>query len=202
MITHILELITSLIVSFISSLGYLGIIICMAIESACVPLPSEIIMPFSGFLVYTGRFNIWLVSLAGAFGCVVGSAIAYWAGMVGGRPFVEKYGKYILISHHDLDLADRWFLKYGNFAVFFSRLLPIVRTFISLPAGIARVNFPKFITYTFLGSLPWCYALALFGFKLGENWKSIKYYFHQFDVAVGVVIIAAAIFWIKRHFKK
>lgn len=174
----------------------------MAIESACIPLPSEIIMPFSGFLVYTGRFNIWLVSLSGAFGCVVGSAVAYWAGMVGGRPFVEKYGKYILISHHDLDLADRWFLKYGNFAVFFSRLLPIVRTFISLPAGIARVNFPKFITYTFLGSLPWCYALALFGFKLGENWKSIKYYFHKFDIVIGAIIILAAIFWIRRHFKK
>lgn len=174
----------------------------MAVESACVPLPSEIIMPFSGYLVYLGRFDIWLVSLAGAFGCVVGSVIAYWAGMFGGRPFVEKYGKYILISHHDIDLADRWFLKYGNFAVFFSRLLPIVRTFISLPAGIARVNFPKFIVYTFAGSLPWCYALALFGFKLGENWESIKYYFHKFDIVVGIVIILAAVFWIRRHLRK
>lgn len=174
----------------------------MAIESACIPLPSEIIMPFSGYLVYLGKLDIWLVSLAGAFGCVVGSCAAYFVGMYGGRPFIEKYGKYIFISHKDLDLADRWFLKYENFAIFFSRLLPIVRTFISLPAGIARVNFPRFVIYTFVGSLPWCYALALFGYKLGENWKSLKYYFHKFDIVVGIVIILAFIYWVRRHFLK
>src|SRR3977135_1517859 len=114
MIAKIIELLSVFIVATISRLGYAGIILLMAIESACIPLPSEVIMPFSGYLVYAGRFNIWAVSVAGAFGCVVGSLVAYWVGMCGGRPFIEKYGRYVLISRHDLDLADRWFARYGE----------------------------------------------------------------------------------------
>src|SRR5207244_12115072 len=138
MIARIIELITAFVIATISTLGYTGIVLLMAIESACVPLPSEIIMPFSGYLVYAGRFNLWLVSIAGAVGCVVGSLVAYWVGMYGGRPVIEKYGRYLLISPHDLDLADRWFDRFGEVIVFVSRLLPAMRTLLAVPAVFAR----------------------------------------------------------------
>jgi membrane protein DedA with SNARE-associated domain len=170
MIARIIEIISAFIVATISLLGYGGVVLLMAIESACIPLPSEIIMPFSGYLVSRGEMNLWLVGLAGAVGCVLGSMVAYWVGMYGGRPLIEKYGRYLLISHHDLDLADRWFAKYGEVIVFVSRLLPAIRTFIAFPAGVARMNVPRFIIYTFAGSLPWCIGLAYVGQKLGEQW--------------------------------
>jgi len=204
MVARILEILTAFIVATISTLGYGGIVLLMAIESACVPLPSEIIMPFSGYLVYTGRFNIWLVSIAGAFGCVVGSLVAYWVGMFGGRPLIEKYGKFILLSKHDLDLADRWFDRFGEAIVFISRLLPAIRTFIAFPAGVARMNLKKFIIYTFAGSLPWCLGLAYVGQKLGEQWDKdprLKTLFHRFDFVIGIVILLAATWWIWRHVK-
>src|SRR5437588_5571021 len=169
MIGRIIEILSAFIIATISTLGYAGIVLLMVIESACIPLPSEIIMPLSGYLVYTGRFNIWLVSVAGAFGCVVGSLIAYWVGMYGGRPLIEKYGKYLLISHHDLNLADRWFDRFGEAIVFASRLLPAIRTFIAFPAGVARMNLKKFILYTFAGSLPWCLELTYVGPNLREQ---------------------------------
>jgi membrane protein DedA with SNARE-associated domain len=176
----------------------------MGIESACIPLPSEIIMPFSGYLVYTGRFSLWGVAVAGAVGCVLGSIVAYYVGMYGGRPLIEKYGRYILVSHHDLDLADRWFAKYGEIIVFASRLLPVVRTFIAFPAGIARMNKTRFIVYTFLGSLPWCFGLAYVGQVLGEQWdknEALKSWFHRFDFVIGILIVAGAAWWIWRHIK-
>src|SRR6266851_9820197 len=148
MMGRIIEILSIAIVATISRLGYAGIVLLMAIESACIPLPSEIIMPFSGYLVYTGRFNLWLVGIAGAFGCVVGSLAAYWVGMRGGRPLIEKYGRYVLISRHDLDLADRWFEKRGEIIVFVSRMLPAIRTFIAFPAGVARMNLKRFVIYT------------------------------------------------------
>ncbi len=204
MIGRIIEIISAFIVATISALGYGGIVLLMAIESACVPLPSEIIMPFSGYLVYTGRFNIWLVSIAGACGCVVGSLVAYWVGMYGGRPLIEKYGRYLLISHHDLNLADRWFDRFGDVIVFVSRLLPAIRTFIAFPAGVARMNLKKFIIYTFAGSLPWCLGLAYVGQKLGEQWDKdprLKTLFHRFDFVIGILIVLAATWWIWRHLK-
>lgn len=204
MVGRIIEIITAFIVATISTLGYGGIVLLMAIESACIPLPSEIIMPFSGYLVYTGRFNLWLVGIAGAFGCVVGSLVAYWVGMYGGRPLIEKYGKYVLISHHDLDLADRWFDRFGEVIVFVSRLLPAIRTFIAFPAGVARMNLKKFIIYTFAGSLPWCLGLAYVGQKLGEQWDKdprLKTLFHRFDFVIGILIVLAAAWWIWRHLK-
>ena len=204
MVARILEILTALIVATISTLGYGGIVLLMAIESACIPLPSEIIMPFSGYLVYTGRFNIWLVSIAGAFGCVAGSLVAYWVGMYGGRPLIEKYGKFILLSKHDLDLADRWFDRFGEAIVFISRLLPAIRTFIAFPAGVARMNLKKFVIYTFAGSLPWCLGLAYVGQKLGEQWDKdprLKTLFHRFDFVIGIVIVLAATWWIWRHVK-
>src|SRR5215475_4660279 len=169
MIAKIITILSGFIVATISALGYSGVVLLMAIESACIPLPSEIIMPFSGYLVSRGELNLWWVGIAGAVGCVLGSLVAYWVGMYGGRPFIEKYGKYILLSRHDLDLADRWFAKYGEVIVFTARLLPAIRTFIAFPAGVARMNIPRFIIYTFAGSLPWCIGLAYVGKKLGEQ---------------------------------
>src|SRR6202795_4806430 len=154
MVARIIEILSGLIVTTISALGYSGVVLLMAIESACIRLPSEIIMPFSGYLVSTGHMNLWGVGFAGAFGCVLGSLVAYWVGMYGGRPLIEKYGRYILLSSHDLDLADRWFDRFGEVIVFASRLLPAVRTFIAFPAGVARMNIKKFVIYTFAGSLP------------------------------------------------
>ncbi|HYR76647.1 MAG TPA: DedA family protein [Pyrinomonadaceae bacterium] len=204
MIGRIIEILSVFIVATISRLGYAGIVLLMAIESACIPLPSEIIMPFSGYLVYTGRFNLWLVGVAGAFGCVVGSLAAYWAGMHGGRPLIEKYGRYVLISRHDLDLADRWFDRFGEIIVFASRLLPVIRTFIAFPAGVARMNLKKFVIYTFAGSLPWCIGLAYVGQRLGKEWDTnptLKTLFHRFDFVIGIVIVLAAAWWIRRHLK-
>ena len=204
MIARIIEILSGFIVATISALGYAGVVLLMAIESACIPLPSEIIMPFSGYLVYTGRFNLWGVGVAGALGCVLGSIIAYYIGMYGGRPLIEKYGRFILVSRHDLDLADRWFQKYGEVIVFASRLLPVVRTFIAFPAGVARMNMSRFIIYTFLGSLPWCIGLAYVGQLLGEQWDkndALKTWFHRFDFVIGIVVVLAVGWWIWRHIK-
>ena len=204
MIGRLIEILSGFIVAVISKLGYTGVVLLMAIESACIPLPSEVIMPFSGYLVHTGRFNLWLVAVAGAVGCVVGSMVAYWVGMYGGRPLIEKYGKYVLISRHDLDLADRWFARYGEVIVFASRLLPVVRTFIAFPAGVARMRVPRFIVYTFLGSLPWCLGLAYIGQVLGAQWdknEALKAWFHRFDFLIGLIILAGAVGWVWRHLK-
>ncbi len=199
MIGKLLSLLASFIIASISAFGYAGIVAMMAIESACIPLPSEIIMPFSGYLVSQGRFTVFGTALAGAIGCVVGSVVAYAVGRYGGRTFVWKYGKYILISHHDIALADRWFNRYGQWVVFFSRLLPVIRTFISLPAGIAKMPFWPFVIYTFAGSLPWCYALSYVGFRMGAHWDTLGVYFHRFDAAIGVAIVAGAVWWVWRH---
>ena len=204
MIARIIEILSGFIVATISALGYAGVVLLMAIESACIPLPSEVIMPFSGYLVHTGQFNLWAVAVAGAVGCVLGSLVAYWAGMYGGRPFIEKYGRYVLLSRHDLDLADRWFARYGEVIVFASRLLPVVRTFIAFPAGVARMNLTRFTVYTFLGSLPWCLGLAYVGQLLGEQWdknETLKSWFHRFDFLIGILIVLAAAWWVWRHLK-
>lgn len=204
MVARIIEILSGFIVGTISALGYSGIVLLMAIESACIPLPSEIIMPFSGYLVSTGEMNLWAVGIAGAVGCVLGSMVAYWVGMYGGRPLIEKYGRYVLVSRHDLDLADRWFAKYGEAIVFTSRLLPVIRTFIAFPAGVARMNIPRFIIYTFAGSLPWCLGLAYIGQKLGEQWnkdETLKTWFHRFDFVIGLVGLAAVVWWVWRHIK-
>lgn len=204
MIARILEILSGFIVATISALGYFGVFLLMAIESACIPLPSEIIMPFAGYLVSTGQMNFWLVGVAGAVGCVAGSMIAYWAGMYGGRPLVEKYGRYVLVSRHDLDIADRLFSKYGEAIVFTARLLPAIRTFIAFPAGVARMNVPRFIFYTFAGSLPWCLGLAYIGQKLGEQWnkdETLKTWFHRFDFVIGIIVVLLVVWWVWRHLR-
>ena len=199
MIEKIITLLAGFIIGTISRLGYGGIVLLMAIESACIPLPSEIIMPFSGYLVSTGEMNLWLVGLAGAVGCVLGSIVAYYAGAWGGRPFIVKYGKYILISHHDLDLADRWFQRHGDITIFVGRLLPVIRTFIAFPAGVARMNLWRFNLYTFVGSYIWSLGLAWIGMKLGEHWNTLGVYFHRFDAAIGVILLIAIVWYVRRH---
>ncbi len=200
MISRTISALSVFIIAVISSGGYLGIMALMAIESACIPLPSEVIMPFSGYLVYTGRFHLLWVATAGAIGCNLGSVIAYEIGFHGGRPLVERYGSYLLLSRRELDWADHFFARWGNAAVFVARLLPVVRTFIALPAGIARMPRLRFHVYTFVGSWPWCLMLAYVGMKLGERWETdprLKLWFHRFDAVIVVALLvgAAAFLW-------
>jgi membrane protein DedA with SNARE-associated domain len=185
----------------ISSLGYPGIVVLMAIESACIPLPSEVIMPLAGFLVTQGKFNLFWAATAGAIGCNVGSVIAYEIGYYGGRPLVEKYGSYILMSRHDVDMADRFFKRFGGAAIFIGRLLPIVRTFIALPAGIARMPRVPFHVYTFIGSWPWCFGLAYLGMKFGQNLEKIKPYLMMFKEVIAVAILAGVVWFVWTHWK-
>jgi membrane protein DedA with SNARE-associated domain len=204
LLENLIGLIAAAIVATISALGYLGIVALMAIESACIPLPSEIIMPFSGYLVSTGRFDLFLVATAGAIGCNVGSTIAYAVGYYGGRPLVEKWGRYILMSRRDLDLVDRFFARFGSVTVFVCRLLPVVRTFIALPAGIARMPQGKFQLYTFIGSWPWCFALAYVGEQLGTRWDSdpeLRAIFHRFDTVIVGTILILLVVYIARHWR-
>jgi len=196
--------IAAFIIATISTLGYGGIVVLMAIESACIPLPSEIIMPFSGYLVSTGRFDLVWVATAGALGCNLGSTLAYAVGYWGGRPLVEKWGRHILISRRDLATADRFFHRYGSITVFLSRLLPVIRTFIALPAGIARMPQLKFQIYTFIGSWPWCFGLAYIGARLGERWESdpsLREFLHRFDAVIIAALLIGAIWYIRRHWK-
>lgn len=187
----ILENLSNLAIYLIQSLGYWGVFIAMTLESACIPLPSEIIMPFSGYVVYQGTTNMTLIgiTIVGALGNLFGSLIAYYVGLIGGRPLLEKYGKYVLITHSKLELADKWFARYGYEAVFISRFLPIIRTFISLPAGITHMDLKKFVIYTFLGSLPWSFALGYIGVKLGPHWEIIRNYFHTLDYVVVLCLV-------------
>ncbi len=201
MVSSLIASLAGLIISIISHGGYFGVLLLMAIESACIPLPSEVIMPFSGYLVHLGRFNLFGVALAGALGCNLGSLVAYYIGSLGGRPLVEKYGRWLLVTHHDLEMADRFFARYGDWAVFFARLLPVIRTFIAFPAGVSRMNVIRFHLYTFLGSLPWCLALAYAGMKLGQRWMTLREYFHRFDTVLGVVILAGAVWFIQNRWR-
>ncbi|MBI2263402.1 DedA family protein [Candidatus Berkelbacteria bacterium] len=201
MIEQVVAILAHFIINTISKLGYFGVFFLMALESANIPLPSDIIMPFSGFLAFKGQFNLWMVGFWGAAGNLGGSLFSYYLGSLGGRPLIEKYGKYIFLSRRDLERAERWFQKYGEITVFITRLMPVVRTFISLPAGISKMNIFRFSIYSFLGSLPWSLFLAYLGFKMGENWEGLRLYFHRFDVLILVIIILAVIFWIWRHIR-
>jgi membrane protein DedA with SNARE-associated domain len=201
MTEKILGVLFIFIKTLISAMGYGGIAVLMAIESACIPLPSELIMPFAGYLVYTGAMKLLWVATAGAIGCNLGSLVAYEIGSYGGRPLVEKYGRWLLLSSHELDWTDRFFSKWGYLAVFFGRLLPVVRTFIALPAGVARMPRGRFHLYTFLGSWPWCFALAWFGMKLGENWRALGVYFHKFDALIGALLVAGVVWFVWSRWK-
>lgn len=188
------------------AIGWPGVIVMMAIESAAIPLPSELIMPLAGWKLIQekGRGIEWVL-LAGVFGGIgntVGSWLAYWVGMYGGRPAAEKYGKYILVSKHDLDLADRFFARWGNWAIFGSRLLPVVRTFISVPAGISRMPFWQFTVYTFAGAVIWSTGLAYGGYTLGKNYEDLRAWMRPLDYPIAAVIVLAVIWYVYRHIKR
>jgi membrane protein DedA with SNARE-associated domain len=190
MLDKIVSGLSAFIIAVISTLGYGGVVLMMALESACIPLPSEVIMPFSGFLVASGRFNLQMVALMGALGCLLGSYLAYYVGANGGRRFIERYGHYLLIAPHELETADRFFARWGSLAVFLSRMLPVVRTFIAFPAGVSRMKLLPFTIYTLLGSYIWCLVLAYAGLKLGQHWENLGPYFHRFDALIAILLVA------------
>ncbi|HXY88937.1 MAG TPA: DedA family protein [Candidatus Acidoferrales bacterium] len=180
----IVETITTFTIHIIRQFGYYGVFIGMTIESVGIPLPSEVIMPFAGYVAWTGRLTLVGATLAGTFGCLAGSLIAYAVGLYGGRPLLEHYGKYLLMRKKDMDRAHEWFERHGELAVFASRMLPFVRAFISYPAGIAEMDIKKFSVYSFLGSLVWCFVLTYVGFILGRNWHAVEGTFRYLDIAV------------------
>lgn len=186
----------------IEKTGYTGIFVLSLLESAAIPIPSEIVVPFSGFLVSLGRFSFWPVVVLISVANLAGSIILFFIGRSGGRWILEHYGKYILIHSDDLEKGDRWFKRYGTKAVFFGRLLPVVRTFISLPAGIAEMSFYKFSFFTFLGALPWNFVLALIGLKAGENWNLLHEYFRKLDIFILIFVLVLVIFYLLKHLKK
>lgn len=197
--THLASWLSQHIMAVISQLGYGGVILLMGIESACVPLPSEIILPFAGFLVSAGRFNLYAVAVAGAVGCNLGSMVAYAVGYYGGPPLAARYGRWLLLSPTDLKRTEAWFRHHGDWAVLVSRMLPVVRTYIALPAGVGRMPLGRFHLYTFLGSLPWCWLLAWIGMRLGQHWEQLAPYFHRFDTIWVPVLLAGLVVFIWRH---
>jgi membrane protein DedA with SNARE-associated domain len=206
MTDKILGFLVEFVTRVIAGGGYAGIVALMGIESACIPLPSEIIMPFAGYLVYKGTFTLLWVATAGAIGCNLGSVVAYWIGAWGGRPLVERYGRWVLMSRHDLDRMTTYFERYGSITVLLGRLLPVVRTFIAFPAGIAKMPQLRFHIYTFLGSWPWCFVLAYFGMKLGEKWNdpnsSFHEQFHRFHTAVIAVLLLGIVWFLWTHVRR
>jgi len=204
MFEKILGVLAGFTIWVISTGGYLGIVILMAIESACIPLPSEIIMPFAGYLVSTGRFDLYLAATAGAIGCNVGSIFAYEVGKRGGRPAFLRWGKYVLIGPGEIDAADRFFQRFGNWAVLIGRLLPVIRSFIAFPAGVARMPLFQFHLYTFIGSWPWCFGLAWVGMVLGDKWNSdprVKAAFHSADLLIGVIGVIVVALYVRHKLK-
>jgi membrane protein DedA with SNARE-associated domain len=186
----------------IGGTGYAGIFLLSALESCAIPIPSEVVIPFSGFLAVSGRFNIWLVILVATIANLVGSVVLFWIGKSGGRWFIERYGKYFLINRHDMERGDELFKKYGTKIIFWGRMLPVVRTFVSLAAGVGEMNFYRFSFYTLLGSLPWNAGLAIIGYKTGENWRVLEKYFRKFDILIAVLIVIFVVWYVRGHLKK
>ncbi len=199
--TWFLEIITNVY----DAMGWPGVVFLMAVESAAIPFPSELIMPLAGWLLIEAKGDsAWMLGMAafyGALGNLLGSWVAYWISYKGGRPLLKKYGKYVLVTQQEVDQAEEWFQKYGELAVFASRMLPVVRTFISVPAGIARMNFWKFSFYTFIGSYPWSLGLAYGGFKLGENWEDLRRVMRPFDFPIAAIILAVVVWFIYHRIK-
>ncbi len=213
--SHMIDALTAFIQNLYVVTGLAGIVLAMAIESCCIPLPSEIVMPVAGAMLVVSNqkhllgvnsnspifLNLLLLALAGALGCLIGSMVAYGIGFAGGRPLMLKYGKYVLISQHDADKADSFFQRWGAPTAFFSRLLPVVRTYISLPAGMTRMPFGRFCVYTFLGSLPWCLLLAFLGYQLGKNYGRISGPLHYLDGVIVVAVVVLVVLYVWRHIR-
>lgn len=193
------------IIHVISVGGYAGIAGLITLNSGGIPIPSEVILPFSGYLVYLGRFNLFVVAAAGAVGCNVGSAIAYWIGARGGRPLVVRYGRWVLMSQHDLDRMTLFFERYGSIAILVGRMLPVVQTFVAFPAGIARMPRLRFHIYTTIGSSIWYFCLAWIGMKLGQAWNTdprVQEIFHRFHLAVEIALVAALVWFVWTHLQR
>ena len=209
-----LDALDAIVLPFLESLyerfGYVGVVIAMTIESCAIPLPSELILPFAGWSVSRGLiepltsspWSYWGAVLAGVLGNTLGSLASYAIGAYGGRPLVERYGKYVLISAHDLELAERWFARFGEVTVFFSRMLPIVRTFISVPAGIARMPIWQFTLYSYAGAFIWSTGLAYGGYKLGENYENIRTAMRPFDYPIAAIIVVLVGLYVYRHVQR
>ena len=201
----ILALVVQWVTHVIAVGGYAGIVGLITLNSSGIAIPSELILPFSGYLVYLGRFNLILVAAAGVAGCNLGSAIAYWIGARGGRPLVERYGNWVLISHRDLDRMSWFFDRYGSIAILVGRMLPVVQSFVAFPAGIARMPRLRFHIYTSLGSLVWYFCLAWAGMKLGQKWNtdpSFQETFHRFHLGVEVALLAAVVWFVWTHLNR
>ena len=206
LVTGIIQSVEDNVLEFITEvydfIGWGGVVFMMAVESAAIPLPSEIIMPLAGWkLILERESSAWFILLAGFYGALgnlIGSLIAYYAGAIGGRPLLERYGRYVLITRKDLDRADSWFEKRGELTVFATRMMPVIRTFISIPAGVSRMNIWKFSFYTFLGAFPWSVGLAYGGYALGENWEDLRSVMRPFDIPI-IFAILLAVAWYVRH---
>jgi membrane protein DedA with SNARE-associated domain len=198
------EKILALLIGAIASGGYASVVLLMAIQSACIPIPSEVIMPLAGYALAHTQLQLIILATVASLASNLGSIPAYWVGAKGGRPMVERYGSMMLLSRRDLDLVDHFFAKYGSITVLIGRMLPIVRTFIAFPAGVAKMNQLRFHIYTFIGSWPWCYALAYIGMKLGATWNTnprFKEIFHRFHLGVEAVIVIGFIWFVVSHWK-
>jgi membrane protein DedA with SNARE-associated domain len=200
---QLVEFLTNLL----QTINWFGVVVIMALESANIPIPSEVTMPLSGWMLVQAKGlsawqAVWLGGLWGGVGCTLGSVASYGLGMWGGRPLVERYGKYILVHEEDLEKADRWFARWGDWAAFISRLLPIVRTFISFPAGVAKTNFPRFTVLSFVGSFIWCGLLAWGGYHFGQNWEELRAIMRPFDIPIAIVIVAAFAYYVYHHIQK
>lgn len=194
-LTHLAQF----VISIISGLGYVGVFLAMAIESACIPLPSEIILPFTGYMVFLGRFSLWQATIAATLGNLFGAIVAYYVGLWGGRPFIKRFGRYVFINEKELSWTERTFERHGELTVFIGRLLPIIRTFISLPAGIAKMRPIKMAIYTVAGALPWCLMLIFAGQNLSKNWNTLKPLFHRLDLLTGILVLILLGYWLYKH---
>ena len=201
LLESILHALAGFVTDTIDQFGASAVFVLMAIESACIPVPSEVIQLYAGFMVSEDRMSFTIAVLAGTVGNVVGSWVAWAVGAYGGRPFIERHGRWLHISHRNLAWADRWFDRYGPKVVFFSRMLPIIRTFISLPAGVARMPFWRFTVYTFFGALPWCFALTLAGGQVGENWEDLEGQLKYFTYFVAAVIVVGVLYLVVRAWR-
>jgi len=210
-----LEALEQQLVAFLMNLfqtiNWFGVVVIMTLESANIPIPSEVTMPLAGWMLVRGIGEVaqvpawqalWQGGLFGAIGCTLGSVISYALGAWGGRPLVKRYGKYILVGEEDLEKADRWFARWGDWAAFISRLLPIVRTFISFPAGVVRMNFVRFTAFSFIGSFIWCALLAWGGYLFGQHWEELRAIMRPFDIPIAVIILAALGYYVYRHVRK
>ena len=202
MIADFLTLLNDFIITVLSGMGYLGVLFLMTLENVFMLLPSEVILAYAGYLVWTGQFNLWLVTTVATLGCNLGSSFVYYLSAKGARPMLMRYGKYVLVSRRDIERADEWFERYGHWAVFFCRMAPMVRSLIAIPAGVARMNFWKFNLYTFLGSWPFSFVLTYGGYVLGEHWETLETYLQEFDHVIGIILLACLAAYVWRHWKQ